>query len=69
MFGPATRSLPKLPIDVEIGSDGRQYFVARSDFHEPIGPAFWERSCQHRTTGPPQFRAAHAAGQGREILR
>ncbi|MDT4957254.1 MAG: hypothetical protein QOD31_1053, partial [Pseudonocardiales bacterium] len=27
-----------------IGSDGRQYFVARSDFHEPIGPAFWERS-------------------------
>jgi ubiquinol-cytochrome c reductase iron-sulfur subunit len=44
VFGPATRSLPKLPIDVEIGSDGRQYFVARSDFNEPIGPAFWERS-------------------------
>lgn len=44
VFGPATRSLPKLPIDVEIGSDGRQYFVARSDFNEPIGPAYWERS-------------------------
>ncbi|PZS16605.1 MAG: hypothetical protein DLM57_10010 [Pseudonocardiales bacterium] len=44
VFGPATRSLPKLPIDVEIGSDGRQYFVARADFNEPIGPAFWERS-------------------------
>jgi ubiquinol-cytochrome c reductase iron-sulfur subunit len=44
VFGPATRSLPKLPLDVEIGSDGRQYFVARADFNEPIGPAFWERS-------------------------
>jgi ubiquinol-cytochrome c reductase iron-sulfur subunit len=44
VFGPATRSLPKLPIDVEIGSDGRQYFVATSDYHEPIGPGFWERS-------------------------
>jgi ubiquinol-cytochrome c reductase iron-sulfur subunit len=44
VFGPATRSLPKLPIDVEIGPDGRQYFVAKSDYHEAIGPAFWERS-------------------------
>jgi ubiquinol-cytochrome c reductase iron-sulfur subunit len=44
VFGPATRSLPKLPLGVELGSDGRQYFVARSDFNEPIGPAFWERS-------------------------
>jgi ubiquinol-cytochrome c reductase iron-sulfur subunit len=44
IFGPATRSLPKLPIDVEIGADGRQYFVATSDYTEPIGPAFWERS-------------------------
>ena len=43
VFGPATRSLPKLPLDVELGSDGRQYFVARADFNEPIGPAFWER--------------------------
>ncbi|MDT4959630.1 MAG: ubiquinol-cytochrome c reductase iron-sulfur subunit [Pseudonocardiales bacterium] len=44
VFGPATRSLPKLPLGVEVGSDGRQYFVARSDYTEPIGPAYWERS-------------------------
>ena len=44
VFGPATRSLPKLPLDVEVGDDGRQYFVARSDYVEPIGPGFWERS-------------------------
>jgi ubiquinol-cytochrome c reductase iron-sulfur subunit len=43
VFGPATRSLPKLPIDVQTGSDGRQYFVARSDYKEAIGPGFWER--------------------------
>ncbi len=43
VFGPATRSLPKLPIDVVVGDDGRQYFVARSDYHEAIGPGFWER--------------------------
>jgi ubiquinol-cytochrome c reductase iron-sulfur subunit len=43
VFGPATRSLPKLPIDVQIGEDGRQYFVARSDYKEAIGPGFWER--------------------------
>jgi ubiquinol-cytochrome c reductase iron-sulfur subunit len=44
VFGPATRSLPKLPLGVEIGEDGRQYFVAKSDYKEPIGPGFWERS-------------------------
>jgi ubiquinol-cytochrome c reductase iron-sulfur subunit len=44
VFGPATRSLPKLPLGVEIGPDGRQYFVALKDFNEPIGPGFWERS-------------------------
>jgi ubiquinol-cytochrome c reductase iron-sulfur subunit len=44
VFGPATRSLPKLPITVQVGDDGRQYFVAASDFHEAIGPGFWERS-------------------------
>jgi ubiquinol-cytochrome c reductase iron-sulfur subunit len=43
VFGPATRSLPKLPLGVEI-IDGRQYFVAKRDFVEPIGPGFWERS-------------------------
>ncbi|MBN9619443.1 MAG: Rieske 2Fe-2S domain-containing protein [Actinobacteria bacterium] len=43
VFGPASRSLPKLPLGVEVGADGRQYFVAKSDFPEPIGPAYWER--------------------------
>jgi ubiquinol-cytochrome c reductase iron-sulfur subunit len=43
VFGPATRSLPKLPLGVEV-IDGRQYFVAKRDFIEPIGPGFWERS-------------------------
>jgi ubiquinol-cytochrome c reductase iron-sulfur subunit len=39
IFGPATRALPQLPITVS--EDG--YLVAKSDFIEPIGPAFWER--------------------------
>lgn len=39
IFGPATRALPQLPITVS--PDG--YLVARSDFIEPVGPAFWER--------------------------
>ena len=43
VFGPATRSLPRLPLGVEVGSDGRQYFVALGDYHEAIGPAFWNR--------------------------
>jgi ubiquinol-cytochrome c reductase iron-sulfur subunit len=42
VFGPATRSLPKLPLGVEVVS-GTQYFVAKGDFPEPVGPAFWER--------------------------
>ncbi|MCW2675703.1 MAG: qcrA, partial [Modestobacter sp.] len=37
VFGPATRSLPQLPITV----DAEGYFVARGDFPEPIGPSFW----------------------------
>ena len=43
VFGPATRSLPKLPLGVETGQDGQQYFVALSDYKEAIGPGFWER--------------------------
>ncbi len=42
VFGPATRSLPKLPLDVVV-ENGVQFFVARHDFNEPIGPAFWDR--------------------------
>ncbi len=39
VFGPAARRMPQLPITVD--ADG--YLVAQSDFHEPIGPSFWER--------------------------
>jgi ubiquinol-cytochrome c reductase iron-sulfur subunit len=38
VFGPATRPLPQLPITV----DDEGYFVAVSDFHEAVGPGFWE---------------------------
>jgi ubiquinol-cytochrome c reductase iron-sulfur subunit len=38
IFGPATRPLPQLPLDVD--DDG--YFVARGDFVEAVGPGFWE---------------------------
>jgi ubiquinol-cytochrome c reductase iron-sulfur subunit len=39
IFGPAKRPLPQLPITV----DGAGYLVAQSDFHEPVGPSYWER--------------------------
>ncbi|WP_125612149.1 ubiquinol-cytochrome c reductase iron-sulfur subunit [Specibacter cremeus] len=39
IFGPANRPLPQLPITV----DNEGYLVAQSDFHEPVGPSFWER--------------------------
>jgi len=39
IFGPATRPLPQLPLDVD--DDG--YFIAKGDFGEPVGPGFWER--------------------------
>jgi ubiquinol-cytochrome c reductase iron-sulfur subunit len=39
IFGPAKRPLPQLPITV----DAEGYLVAQSDFHEPVGPSFWER--------------------------
>jgi ubiquinol-cytochrome c reductase iron-sulfur subunit len=39
IFGPATRRLAQLPIDVEPETG---YFYARHDFIEPVGPAFWE---------------------------
>jgi ubiquinol-cytochrome c reductase iron-sulfur subunit len=40
LFGPATRPLPQLPIT----TDAQGYLVAQSDFHEPVGPSYWERS-------------------------
>ena len=39
IFGPAARPLPQLPIT----TDSEGYLVAQSDFHEPVGPSFWER--------------------------
>jgi quinol---cytochrome c reductase iron-sulfur subunit len=38
LFGPAPRPLPQLPITV----DSEGFLVAQSDFHEPVGPSFWE---------------------------
>ncbi|WP_206071596.1 ubiquinol-cytochrome c reductase iron-sulfur subunit [Antrihabitans stalactiti] len=47
IFGPAARALPQLPLTVikEKGPDGKveEFLVAASDFHESLGPAFWER--------------------------
>ena len=37
--GPAARPLPQLPLRID--KDG--FIVARSDYHEPIGPGFWSR--------------------------
>lgn len=39
VFGPASRSLPQLALDVD--DDG--YLIARADYDEAIGPGFWER--------------------------
>ncbi|GIJ34495.1 cytochrome bc1 complex Rieske iron-sulfur subunit [Micromonospora sediminimaris] len=39
VFGPASRPLPQLPIEV----DDEGFFVASSDYRQPIGPDFWER--------------------------
>ena len=39
LFGPATRSLPQLPLAV----DPEGFLVAQADFDEPVGPGFWNR--------------------------
>lgn len=39
IFGPASHPLPQLPLTV----DSEGYLVARSDFHEPVGPAYSQR--------------------------
>ena len=38
-FGPATRSLPQLPLAV----DREGFLSAQADFNEPVGPGFWNR--------------------------
>jgi quinol---cytochrome c reductase iron-sulfur subunit len=40
VFGPATRSLPQLPLMVD--NDG--FLRSQRDFDEPIGPGFWDRN-------------------------
>ncbi len=37
--GPATRSLPQLPLAI----DDSGYLMAQGDFEEPVGPGFWNR--------------------------
>jgi ubiquinol-cytochrome c reductase iron-sulfur subunit len=39
VFGPAARSLPQLPLDV----DDEGYLIATGDFSGPTGPGFWDR--------------------------
>jgi ubiquinol-cytochrome c reductase iron-sulfur subunit len=39
IFGPATRSLPQLPLGVN--SDGE--LIATGDFDSPVGPGYWDR--------------------------
>ncbi len=39
VFGPAARSLPQLPLDLD--DDG--YIIAAGDFSGPTGPGFWDR--------------------------
>ena len=40
VLGPAARALPQLPIEI----DAEGFLMARHDFFEPVGPAFWNRS-------------------------
>ena len=46
-FGPATRPLPQLPIQIT----GEGYVVARSDYQEPVGPGYWTRPRDERSSG------------------
>ena len=39
VFGPASRPLPQLKIEV----DAEGYLIASGDFQEPVGPSFWDR--------------------------
>jgi ubiquinol-cytochrome c reductase iron-sulfur subunit len=38
IFGPATRSLPQLPLAL----DGDGFIISQSDYTEPVGPGFWD---------------------------
>ncbi len=47
VFGPASRPLPQLPMEVD--SDG--YLVALGDFPEPVGPGFWDMTHEQPSEG------------------
>ncbi|MFP5317366.1 MAG: Rieske 2Fe-2S domain-containing protein [Acidimicrobiia bacterium] len=40
LFGPATRSLPQLPLSI----DAEGFLRADHDFEEPVGPGYWDRA-------------------------
>jgi ubiquinol-cytochrome c reductase iron-sulfur subunit len=40
LFGPATRSLPQLPLAL----DQEGFLIAQADFDEPVGPGYWNRA-------------------------
>jgi ubiquinol-cytochrome c reductase iron-sulfur subunit len=40
IFGPAGRPLPQLPVKFNASGE----LVAVEDFHEPVGPSYWERT-------------------------
>ncbi len=50
VFGPATRPLPQLPIEL----DDEGYFVAKGDFIEPVGPGFWENGFKYKWSSHPK---------------
>jgi len=39
VFGPATRSLPQLPLD----TDGDGFLIATGDYSGPVGPGYWNQ--------------------------
>lgn len=48
IFGPATRSLPQLPL----GVDDEGFLIALEDFDTPVGPGFWTwPSARRQETG------------------
>ncbi len=47
VFGPASRPLPQLPMEVD--ADG--YLIAQGDFPAPIGPGFWDMTDGGKSTG------------------
>src|SRR3712207_5061690 len=65
VFGPATRSLPQLPLDV----DDEGYFVARSDYIEAVGPTYWNRERICWQLAPPRPRAPRPRSSARPRSR